>query len=149
MVRCASSTSTMTLARGHMSASMRVELVNHRDDQAAVVGAQDAAQVVLALGHLDGGDAVGGDVAEELGLQLVAVHQHEHGGLLAALGVAQEPGGDGDHGEGLAAALRVPDQAPALGPGRATRSMTFSTARVWCWRRMTLVSSSSLVRKMM
>ena len=101
-------------ARTHVGVDA-VELVNHRDDQPAVVGAQDAAQVLLALGHLHGADAVGRDVAEELRLQLVAVHQHDHRGLLLALHVAEQLGRDGNHGQGLAAALGVPDEAPALG----------------------------------
>src|SRR3546814_5319325 len=52
--------------------------------------------------------------AGELALQLVTVDHHHHGRAREARGVLQDQPGRGDHGEGLARALRVPDQAAAL-----------------------------------
>ena len=62
-----------------------VELVNHRDDQAAVVRRRGCwRRSCLLCGDLDCAEAVGGDVPKSCCLQLVAVHEHEHGRVLAA-----------------------------------------------------------------
>ena len=90
-----------------------LELVDHRDDQAAPVGLEQFLEVFLALGHGDLAEADRLQVAEELGFQLVAVHDHEDGRVLEGR-VFDQPLGDRDHRVGLARSLGVPDQAPPL-----------------------------------
>ena len=76
MVRWASSTSTKTFSRWLIRGDA-VELVDHRDDQPPPVGLEQLLQVFLALGHLDLAEADCLQVAEELGFQLVPVHEHQ------------------------------------------------------------------------
>ncbi len=91
------------------------ELVDHGHDDAAVVVAQQLVEPGDAAGVLQVTQAERGEVLEHLVFQLVAV-DHQQDGRLVRLGGAEQPLGRLDHGEGLAAALGVPDQAArALG----------------------------------
>ena len=55
-----------------------VELVNRRNDETAIIGRENLAQIVLAVCDLDSCDAVTLDVLEELLFEFVAVNQHQH-----------------------------------------------------------------------
>lgn len=73
----------------------------------------------LGLSHLDVMEPHLTQIAEELGLKLVAVNQHQIGRILES-GVFDEPARYCDHRVGLARALRVPNQpAPLFGIERA------------------------------
>ena len=91
------------------------ELVDHRHDDAPVVVLQQLVEPGDATGVLQVAQAERGEVLEHLVFQLVAVDHQEHGRLVR-LGRAEEPLRRLDHGEGLAAALGVPDEA-AGAPG--------------------------------
>ncbi len=91
------------------------ELVDHRHDDAPVVVAQQPVEPGDAAGVLQVAQAERGEVLEHLVFQLVAVDHQQDGGLVR-LGRAEKPFRRLDHGEGLAAALGVPDQ-PAGAPG--------------------------------
>ena len=96
-----------------------VELVDGRDDQAAVVGMEELAEPRLGRRRLER-EAVGPQVLEELALQLVPVDQHEDGRLLEH-GIGQDLLRRRHHRQGLARALGVPDEAPA--PRRVERPL--------------------------
>jgi hypothetical protein len=105
-----------------------IELVDHADDQAAAVAGAASGRCRFDLATSTCAETYRGQVAEKLRFQLVAVHQHQHGGVFKN-GLFQDALGGGDHGVGLARALRVPDQAALFfcGCARTTRS----TARIW------------------
>jgi hypothetical protein len=86
------------------------ELVDHRHDDAPVVVAQQLVEPGDAAGMLQVAQAERGKVLEHLVFQLVAVDHQQHGRFVRP-GRAEQPLGRLDHGEGLAAALGVPDQA--------------------------------------
>ena len=95
--------------------------MNHGDDEAAKVGLEQLDQPRLGVGVLDF-DVVALqlaqqplDPAHELALQLVAVNDQHDGGLAENVLPLQDQARGGDHGEGLARALGVPDQAGVLG----------------------------------
>ena len=90
-----------------------VELVDRRDDQSPMVGLEELSQMPLRLGDLDMAEPDGLEVREELGLQLVAVHQHEHRRVLEQRRLDQLLR-RGDHRERLPRPLGVPDQPPPL-----------------------------------
>ena len=117
-----------------------VELVDHRDNQPSTVAAE-ILQMLLRFRHLNVAETNRFQVAEELGLQLVPIHQHQHRRVFEHR-VLDELLGYGNHRVGLARALRVPDQPPPLVSSLA-RS-TPCTARIWCGRSTTLDNSSSL-----
>ena len=91
------------------------ELVDHRHDDAPVVVLQELVEPGDAAGVLQIAEAERGEVLEHLIFQLVAV-DHQEDGRLVRLGRAEEPLRRLDHGESLAAALSVPDEA-AGAPG--------------------------------
>ena len=68
----------------------------------------------LALRNFGCPNAVSGDIFEQLALQLIAVHQHQHGGFFRFPAAAQQSGSNGYHRQRLTAALRVPDQSSPL-----------------------------------
>ncbi len=123
------------------------ELVDGRDDEAAIVAAEQLVQPGDAVGVLDVLHAERGQVLEQLVFQFVAVDQQQDGGLVG-FGRFEEQFGRLEHGEGLAAALRVPDQAAPLA-GSWARATTARPRAVWCCRRMYLCSSSSFSAKRM
>jgi hypothetical protein len=91
------------------------ELVDHRHDDAPVVVAQQLVEPGDAAGVFQIAQAERGEVLEHLVFQLVAV-DHQQDGRLVRCGRAEQPLRRLDHGEGLAAALGVPDEAArALG----------------------------------
>ena len=124
------------------------ELVDHRHDDAAVVVLQQLVEPRDAAGVLHVAQAQRREVLEHLVFQLVAV-DHQQDGRLVRLGRLEEQLRRLDHGEGLAAALRVPDQAARALRDRARAPPPRSTAPVWCWRRMNFCSSSSFSAKRM
>ncbi len=91
------------------------ELVDHRDDDAAVVLLEQLVQLRDAVGVRHVAQPDRRQVPEHLVFQLVAVDHHQDGRLLRLRRLEQQLGGL-DHRVGLAAALRVPDQ-----PARALR----------------------------
>ena len=117
-----------------------VEFVNHRHHQPAVVAGQDTLHVPLALRHFHRADAVGFDIAEELLLQLVAVHQHQHRRLLPLHRLARGALGQAHRSRSRLAAtvimvsvLPLPwvcQISPRRFAGSCARATTFSTARV-------------------
>ena len=90
--------------RGHIA-----ELVDHRHDDAAVVGGEQLVEAGDAAGVLHIAQAEGGEIFKHLIFQLVAVDHQQHGGLVGG-GKAEQQFGGLDHREGFATALGVPDQ---------------------------------------
>jgi hypothetical protein len=86
------------------------ELVDHRHDDAAVVGGEQLVEAGDTAGVLHIPQAQGGEVFEHLIFQLIAVDHQQHGGLIGG-GQAKEQFGGLDHRVGFATALGVPDQA--------------------------------------
>lgn len=119
-----------------------VKLMDHGDDEAPGVVLKKFPQVPLAQGQVHVAEAHGLEVLEKLLLQLVAVHDHEHRGVLKT-GVLQELLGHGDHGEGLPRAW-VCQTSPRRFSGSLARAKTLSTARIWWGLSTALVSSPSL-----
>ena len=108
------------LSRSELFFRDLLELVDHRDDQAAAIRIEDVLQVVLALGSLDM-DVGGLHLAEQavhpplkLALQLVAVDDEDDGGVVEAGLVLEDLPGSGQKREGLARALGMPDEATGL-----------------------------------
>ena len=93
MVRWASSTSTKTFSRVLTSAGMSSNLWIMETMRPRWSRRRSSPQVPLALGDLDVAEADRLQVAEELRLQLVAVHEHQHGRVLEDR-VLDEPLGD-------------------------------------------------------
>ena len=94
--------------RGHV-----VELVDHRDDDPAIVVPQQFHQPADAVGVLDVLQPEHRQVPQHLIFQFVAVDQQQDGRLLGLRGL-EEQFGRLDHRERLAAALRVPYQPAAF-----------------------------------
>ena len=97
------------------------ELLQGGEDHAPGVDLELGAQVVAA-GGLGGRLAqeigAAGEGAEELVVQVVAVGDDDHRGVVQGR-VADHPSGVEGHGQAFAGALRVPDYADALVAGRA------------------------------
>jgi hypothetical protein len=105
-----------------------VEFVNHREDQAARIGLEQVAQVTFGERQVHLPEADRFQVLEELALQFVAVHDEQDSGVLEG-GRFEQQTGQGEHGVGLAGALRVPDQAAASLGRSALRPYRFAGAR--------------------
>jgi len=87
------------------------ELVNHRHNDAPVVIFQQLVEPGDAPSVLQIAQTERGEVLEHLVFQLVAV-DHQEDGRLVRLGCPKKLFSRLDHGEGLAAPLGVPDEAP-------------------------------------
>src|SRR5690606_22438366 len=97
-----------------------LELVDHRDDQAAKVAIEEALKLGLAVRSL-GRDVLVLHLAEqaldpplELTLELGAIDDEQHRRVLEALFVLKDEARRGEQREGLARALGVPDEATRL-----------------------------------
>ena len=113
-------------ARGKVFVGV-VKLMNHGDDEAAKICLQQFAQSRLAVGVFNL-DVLGLQLAEqsvhpadELAFQFVAVNDQNDGRLAENILSLQDKPGGGDHGEGLARALRVPDEPGLFGFVGTTR----------------------------
>ena len=93
------------------------ELVDRRDDDAPIAVLQQPVEPSDAVGVFQVAQAECGQVLEHLIFQLVAVN-HEEDGRLVGLGCAEESLCRFDHGEGLAAALGVPNEAAGTVGGK-------------------------------
>ena len=131
-------------------AGMSLELVDHRDDDAAVVVLQQLVQLRDAVGVLDVVQPERSPDSRSIwSSSSLRSISSKTVGLSASRRLEQQLGGL-DHREGLAAPLRVPDQPARVAFGSQRRAATtFSTAVVWCWRRMNFCSSSSFSAKRM
>ena len=89
------------------------ELVDHRDDEATVIGCKEFLQFPFALRDFDISNPGSGEIAEELGFEFVPVHEHDHGRALKDR-FAEDLLCCHDHRVGLARPLCVPDQAAFL-----------------------------------
>ena len=105
----------------------RLELVNHRDDQAAEVGVEKLLKLGLGVrsAHRDvlllhfAEHAL--DPALQLPFELGPIDDEDHGGVLEALLLFEDQLRGREQRERLARALRVPDEAARLGRVGAAR----------------------------
>ena len=91
-----------------------IELVDHGDDKPAIIATEDVPKVFLVVRQFIVLDAISLDVFYKLPFEFVAVDEHQHRRFLRATNLAEQLGGDSQHGEGLATSLRVPNESTAL-----------------------------------